>query len=75
MKKNWNNPELKNLAVGNTNDDNPNTRDWPHVFVCKGCGKHYYTNIIFSTCGCSCGSREYDVQFCDKGDEIEPTLS
>ena len=47
MKK-WENPELKNLSVENTRDDNQNTKDLPHIFECTNCGKHVYFPITIT---------------------------
>lgn len=49
MKKEWNNPQLKDLELDGT-------KDFPHYWACKGCGMHYIS-INEPTYACvRCGS-------------------
>lgn len=39
MKKQWNNPQLKDLELDGTKEPQP--RNYPHFWECNGCGMHY----------------------------------
>lgn len=60
MKK-WNNPELKNLSLENTNEDGAGTYDLPHPWICKKCGAHYRGPLQGGDrpcVPCDCGKQE-----------------
>lgn len=53
--KQWKKPELTNLGVENTKD----TRNFPHYWACKGCGKHYVGILVAPNGPCErCGSTD-----------------
>lgn len=54
-KKLWSNAEVVELGLENTETQ---TRDFPHYWACKGCGKHYIS-ITEPTGACErCGSTD-----------------
>ena len=68
MKREWLNPELKNLLLEETKD--VETRNFPHYWACKACGKHY-ASICEPKGACDrCGSTDGYKFTTQKGDAV-----
>ena len=68
MKKQWTEAELKTLGMENTNEFE--TKDWPHLWECKGCGQHHYTEIFKCEI---CGGTDFKFTT-EKPSQTTPTI-
>lgn len=56
MKREWLNPELKNLLLEETKE--VQTVDFPHYWACKACGKQYIAICEPEVACIRCGSTD-----------------